>query len=52
VAIKAFADHHAERNRRKVDNAYQGLLKAHPRLQGHLVKDDTWIKLVDIPSPI
>jgi hypothetical protein len=54
VNIKAFADQQTNRDQRKVRNAYHGLLKAHPRLQGHLVIDGQgeWIQLVAIPCPI
>jgi hypothetical protein len=52
VSIKHFAATHAKRDRIKVENAYRGLLKEHPMLQGHLVMDETTIQLVDKPSPI
>jgi len=52
VRIKHFADHHAERNRTKVESAYRGLLKDHPALQGHLVMDEDTIQLVDIACPV
>ena len=52
VSIKRFADTHAKRDRIKVENAYRGLLKDHPMLQGHLLMDETTIQLVDKPSPI
>ena len=52
VSIKHFAATHAKRDRIKVENAFRGLLKDHPMLQGHLVMDETTIQLVDKPSPI
>ena len=52
VSIKRFADAHAKRDRLKVENAYRGLLKNHPLLQGHLVMDEKTIQLVDKPAPM
>jgi len=50
VSIKRFADTHAKRDRIKVENAYRGLLKDHPMLQGHLVMDEQTIQLGVAPK--
>ena len=51
VTIKDFARDHTNYDTSKVHRALRGILKKHPRFEGHIVVDETTIRLIEKPVP-
>ncbi len=51
VDISAFARAHTNREVSKVHRAVRGILTKDPRLEGHIVVDETTVRLIDKPVP-
>jgi hypothetical protein len=52
VEMKAFARQHTNYDTRKVQRALRGILQCHPRFEGHVIEDETTIRLIDKPAPL